>query len=127
MGGEVSWSRDKDTFFLHIFLRWVRKWHLFLAYTSQFFTNLKKNFFKKLLFSSKITHVESISFNWHLFRNTHLTYHNEMWKRRMYLAYEIIFEFSLAYFILFFGHFWPKQLFGFKKKKFLCVYNGYCL
>ena len=49
-------------------------------------------------------YVQLISFNWHLFKNTNLTYHDEMWKRRMYLASEIIFEFTLTYFILFF---WP--------------------
>ena len=38
-----------------------------------------------------------------------------MRKRRIYLASEIIFEFIFAYFILCFGHFWPKHLFGFKK------------
>ena len=67
-------------------------------------------------------HVESISFNWHLFRNTNLTYHDEMWKK-MYLASEIIFEFILAYFILLFGHFWPKHLFDFKKNYFYVYIN----
>ena len=57
----------------------------------------------------------SISFNWHLFRNTNLTYHDEMWKRRMYLASEIIFQFILACFISFFGHFGPKTYFTSKK------------
>ena len=42
---------------------------------------------------------------------------------QMFLASEITFEFILAYFMLFFGHFWPKHLFGFKRFLFLCVYN----
>ena len=79
---------------------------------SKFFTNLKKKkFSKKITFSSRTMH-ESISSNWHLFRITNLTY-DEMWKRRMYLASEIIFEFLLAYFILFCDHFRPKHHFGF--------------
>lgn len=77
----------------------------------------KQNIFskKKLLFL--INYACGINFLWHLFRNTNLTYHDEMWKK-MYLASEIIFEFILAYFILLFGHFWPKHLFDFKKNYF---------
>ena len=41
----------------------------------------------------------------------------------MYLASEIIFEFILAYFILLFGHFWPKDLFDFKKNYFYVYIN----
>ena len=89
-------------------MRWVWKWHLFLAY---------------LLFFSKIMHVESISFNWHLFRNTNLKYHDEIWKRRMYLASEIIFESNLAYFIFFLMIFGPNTYLASKKKK-LCLYKN---
>ena len=65
-------------------------------------------------------YVESISFNWHLLRNTYLTY-DEMWKRRMYLASEIISEFIFPYSIIIFGHFWPKHLFRFKKILFVRI------
>ena len=117
----MLWNKDKDTFFLHIF-RTESENGIHYQSKSQDLSQIWKNhIFKKLLSSSKIMHVESISFNWHLFRNTNLTY-DEMWKK-MYLASEIIFEFILAYFILLFGHFWPKHLFDFKKNYFYVYIN----
>ena len=113
-----------------------RQWYLFLTHFSTLSPKMaslfilhirifhkieKKYFFKKLLFSVEIMHVESISFNWHVIRNANLTYNGEMWnRRRMYFTYEIIFEFILAYFFLLFGRFWPKHLFGFNFC-FVCI------
>ena len=63
--------------------------------------------------SSKIIHTETIFFNRHLLRNANVTYHDEMGIISMYLKSEIVFVFILAYFILFFGYFQTKHLFGF--------------
>ena len=47
------------------------------------FHKLEKNVFSKnYFFSQKIMHVTSIFFNWYLFRNTNLIYHDEMPKKK---------------------------------------------
>ena len=65
--------------FLIFFSCWVWKWHPFLVYMSGFFKNFEKTFFQKITFFFK-NYVCGInfSFNWHLFRNTNLTYHDEI-------------------------------------------------
>ena len=121
-----SWSRGKDTFFLSYFFVLSPNMASIFHLHVRIFHKFEKRLFSKNYFFLKNYDVESISFNWHLFRNINLIYHDEMWKRRMYLASEIIFEFLLAYFIFFCDHFQHKHHFDFDIF-YVYVYNGYCL
>ena len=82
-------------------MHWVRKWHPLLAYFSRLFTNLNKIYLKKKKLLFLINYACEINFLRHLFRNTNLTYHEKIWKRKMYLASNIIFNFFSLFYLAF--------------------------
>ena len=61
----------------------------------------KQNIFKKKKILFLINYACGINFLWHLFRNTNLTYHEKIWKRKMYLASNIIFNFFSLFYLAF--------------------------
>ena len=118
-----SWSRDKYESFLTYFFVLSRKMASTFSQHFRIFHKLEKNVFSKnYFFSQKIMHVTSIFFNWYLFRNTNLIYHDEMPKKKMYLASKIILGVILAYFVLFFWPFLAHAAIWLQKKFiFMCL------